>query len=187
MRKITMGLPELLPGDIILSKNNTILSTVIRWFEGLQTRKARVSHAAMALGHGLVIESLWRVRINDLAKYEKQRIVVYRLKDHSDEERQNVARRAMKLAGDSYGLLKLPLFALDGLSSWTLRLFGWKKPVYFWTSKFGITNFRVCSQFLMYCWYKFGNHSWPINWRSGSPDFLDDYCDQNAEKILETL
>lgn len=174
--------PELLPGDIILSRSKTWISKAIRFFSKLQSGNARVSHAALALGDGLVIESLTKIRINEFAKYKDQPIVIYRLRDHSDQEHESVRREALKVAGNTYGLLKLPLFILDSLSSAICR-----KPVYFFTQTFGITNFQVCSNFVAWIWQTHGNHIWPINWRSISPDYLDDWCVKNAELIYSSL
>ena len=175
-------LPDLLPGDIILSRSKTWISKTIRFFSKLQSGDARVSHAVLVLGDGLVIESLVKIRINELAKYKDQTIVIYRLKDHSDSDRESVRREALKVTGNTYGLLKLPLFVLDSFSSVIRR-----RPVYFFTQTFGITNFQVCSNFVAWIWRTHGNHIWPIDWRSISPDYLDDWCSRNADLIYSSL
>lgn len=180
--------PALQPGDILLTKSKTWLSWAIRWVESLETGQARVSHVALVLGDGLLIESLWKVSISEIKKYHDQPVVIYRLTEGIYSlDRIHVRIAAMKIAGATYGWLKIPLFALDAVSSYMGRLFGHKEPIYFFTSTLGITNFRVCSQFVMYVWEKAGGYKWPIPWKSGTPDFLDDYCAKNAKKIYEDL
>ncbi len=125
---------DLVCGDIIITRSNNWISKGIRFFEKLQTGKARVSHVAIALGPDQCIESLWRVKINDLKKYYDKDgdVFVYRI-PMTISQRDNLYKELLKSAGGAYGWTKLPLFALDGLSSAFLRLFGRKRPVFFFT------------------------------------------------------
>lgn len=172
---------KLLPGDCINSRSNTLLSKLIRKagrnnfpdYIGQDLNSARVSHTALALGDGLCIESLWRVRINPISKYDGQKCVIWRIPDHIIENanpdmnpmqiRESVAKHALFSAGDSYGVLKIPLFLLDFAFN-----------TYKFTSKLGISNFKVCSNLFAYVWHKHGNIDFGRDWRSISPDYLDD-------------
>lgn len=185
-------IPKLEIGDIILVKGTSIFSKLILFFENLHTKGARVSHAAVYLGDDLVIESIafpeWKIRINDLSNYNNSKCVIYRLEGHTDAEINLVVREAKKFAGNKYAWWKIPLFALDGISSFVRQ-----KPVYFFTSSARITNWQVCSQFIAYIYYKFGNHKWELNWRKISPDLMDDLllrigkCKCSPEQVYKSL
>jgi hypothetical protein len=170
---------DLLSGDVILTADQTWLSRAIRTFEKMQTGHANYSHAAVSIGDGLCIEALWRTRINDLKKYERQTYQAWRL-PLTDAERKNFAVGMMQLAGNNYGITKIPLFALDGMATQVTRIFGRQKPVFWFTRKIGVFNIPVCSQLVAYGLEKFtsyrildidGNH---VPWRTISPDYFQD-------------
>lgn len=182
-------LPDLLPGDIILSRQNNWLSKSIRWFGKRATGSARFSHAAMALGHLTekpeCIEALWKVTRSPLSKYENQEIVVYRMKNLDIGVRNEIALRAISIEQQAYGLLKIPLFALDGVFK-----------TYFFTSHFGLSHYKVCSELAAWAYEKTfdkfkktvladlckrlgKNPPFKKGWRSISPDFLDDHCSKS--------
>ena len=159
-------------GDIILVKGSGLFSKAIMLFGKLQTGEARVSHAALYIGDGLVIESIawpeWKIRINEVENYKVKDTVVYRISGHG-KQMETVVHEAKKFAGNQYAWWKIPLFALDGVSSFVSR-----NPVYFFTGSAKITNWQVCSQFIAYCFYKFSSHKWLLDWRKMSPDLMDD-------------
>lgn len=175
---------NLLPGDCINTRNTgAFVSNMIRKFgrayfpdyDGPNIISgARFSHTAMALGDGLCIESLWRVRINPVSKYDNQECVVWRIPDATILEhnpgktpmqiRESVSKHTLMSAGDGYGIFKIPLFALDYVFQ-----------TYFFTSKLGFSSFKVCSNLYAYAWSKYGNIDFGVNWRSVSPDYLDDW------------
>jgi hypothetical protein len=185
-------IPDLLPGDIILTKDTGFVSKSIRLFGSLQTGDCRVNHAALALGkiygEEKIIESLMFLgnRINQLSKYDGKRLIVYRLKAAMGQ-REEVAKHAVSYVGDSYGITKIPLFALDATATGVSRIFGNKEPVYFFTDKIGrIKAWRVCSQFAVYLWQKHGGYSFPFDWRVASPDTLDDWCIKTNQEVVYT-
>jgi hypothetical protein len=188
MQKVSQA--DLKPGDLILSRTDKWLSKAIRFFSSLQSGHARFSHSAMYIGNGLLIEALVRVRINPITKYDDQEVVVWRLKDYDDSERLEVAQYAMLLAGDSYGWLKIPLFALDSVSTFVLKCFKKDKQVYFFTRTFGLKSFRVCSILWAYCWKEIAKHIFnspegkEIVPKSQSPDFQDDYMIRNKQTLV---
>lgn len=184
-------LPELLTGDIILTRSSTTLSKLIIWFEKMQTKKADRSHAAMFFTNGLCIESLWRIRINDVEeKYGNQDIEIWRI-PLSKSERLDLMTFSAQLAGDSYGITKIPLFAMDGLAS---LLMG--KKVFWFTKHLGMLNIPVCSQFIVYSiikatQYRFLNEKCEeVGWREVSPDYLQDLLNirhNGAELIFKQI
>lgn len=189
-------IPKTLAGDIGLSASKTFISKGIRFFGKLQTGNADRSHAFSCIGDQQVIEALVRVRINDLDKYADEDIEIYRLP--LDEEDRAAFRRGMcKIAGDSYGWFKIPLHALDSAASY-LRNFCRKlenrKPVFWFTSKLGISGFKDCSQLTVFGLHKFtkyrlrhtGSSTREVDWRCVSPDYLQDllHCPHNGAKLL---
>lgn len=170
---------DVLAGDIILSYSKSWLSKGIRFFEKLQTGHALFSHAAVALDETNCIEALGRVRVNPLKKYEKQSITLWRL-PLTDKERLAFRNGILLKAGDSYGITKIPLFALDGVCSQIGRWFGRKKPCFWFTRKAGIFNIQVCSQLVVYGLHKFTSYRLrdeehkDVQWREVSPDYFSD-------------
>jgi len=175
-------IPELLPGDIILSRSKGIISGTIRFFEKMQTGEARVSHCAMALGDDLVIEALWRVRINKLKKYENQPIIVYRLHGYSMDVRESVAKHAMLVAGNGYPIWRLFLHALDATTSFIRR-----KPTFWFTAPVGIPSYHSCIQLAAHMWAKYGGYHWSVDWAHITPDLADDELSKTAEVIYSSL
>lgn len=183
MKKISEA--DLKPGDLILTASNGFLSKAIRFFGKLQTGSARYSHAAMYIDQGLIIESLTRVRINKIEKYDNQKCIVWRLKDYSDDTRVRVSNRAILKAGNGYAWLKIPLFALDAISTKVANVFRKKdKPVTFFTSRLGVSSDDVCSIYWAETWKEETNHNFGINVKSVSPDYLDDYMEKNGHTLV---
>lgn len=175
-------IPKLLAGDIILSRQDKFFSRVIRWFGKQKTGEAGYSHAAMALGEltlePAVIESLFRVVQSPLTKYEGQEIVVYRMKSIDQMTRNRIAARALSVSNEGYGVLKIPLFAMDSVFK-----------TYWFTSTFGVSSFKVCSNLIAWSYEKvLSRLPFGIGWRSVSPDGIDDMCriSHEWEKIYET-
>lgn len=171
-----------LSGDIGLNTSDAFMSKGIRFFSSLQTKKATKSHAWACVGYSEVVEATNKIRLNLLSKYEKpifKNVVVYRL-PLSKEDRQSLRIGLLRRINKAYGWLKLPLFALDALSTKIWSLFGRKTPVFFWTSTFGISNIPVCSQLVVYALHKFTSYllrdenGKQVNWKIVSPDYLED-------------
>lgn len=139
-------LPKTLPGDIILSSSKTWLSKTIRFVEAMQTGAADRSHLAVCIGDDQCIEALLEVSVNDLKKYEKEDIEIWRL-PLLDEERVAFRKHVLKQAGANYGGTKLGLFLGDACTTWLLRKFGKKQPVHFFTKNLNVFPNQVCSQF----------------------------------------
>jgi len=168
---------ELKAGDVILSRRDTWLSKSIRWFGKVKTGKAEYSHAAMALGElsltgDQVIESLWKVEMNDFSKYRNQDIVIWRHNLLTEKQRQNIAIRAVTLHSDGYAFFKIPLFALDSVFR-----------TYWWTRTFGFSNFKVCSNLIAWSYEKeIGNTVFGAQgWRSTDPVGLNQWCEKNKK------
>lgn len=166
-------------GDVILSRTGTWLSKAIRFVTALQTGNSEYSHAAMVTNEDLCIEALWEITISDLKKYKGKQIQVWRL-DLSEMDRRDLVHGLYQLAGQNYGIFKLPLFAMDAAFTQISKLWGAKKPCYWFTEKLGITNLPVCSQLVVYALHKFTEYRLvdesltTVNWKTVSPDRLQD-------------
>lgn len=173
------SLEQFITGDIGLSSNKTFLSNAIRFFENLHTGKAKYSHSFLLVGENLIVEALTRVKVNDTMKYDDQDVVVYRI-PLTNEERKNLRIEMLKKASDGYGWTKIPMFALDGMLTGVSKLFGRKKPVFFFTKHARIFNIPVCSQLVVYGIHKFTTYRFKdinnteVDWRVVSPDYLED-------------
>lgn len=174
---------NLLPGDILLSRKNTWLSRTIRKFGKIKTGSAKVSHAALCLGKLTekpeVIEALWKVIRNPLSKYDKEQIVIFRKRGLNQAQRNEIALKCISVENQAYGILKLPLFALDSLTH-----------SYFFTQTFGLSNYKVCSNLIAWAYEKAAGIKFGVGWRSVQPDTIYDFCvskQQDWEIILNGL
>lgn len=176
-------------GDIIFSRNNSLISRIIRFFTSMQTGNAKYSHVSMGLEDNLCVEALWRVRISDMKKYAGQQIKIYRV-PLSDDERDRVREGMMQVAGNGYGITKIPLFLLDSLATQLSRLWGNKKPVFWFTKTFGVFNIPVCSQLVVWGLYNFTNYRIynealeEVSWKIISPDYLEDLLKLEVNQAL---
>ncbi len=189
---------NLFSGDIGLSSSNDWVAKGIRFFTSLHTGKAVKSHAWAAVGDGLLIESLANIRINQIEKYDNPvftELTIYRI-PLTENERHSFRKNMMLKAAEGYGWTKLPMFALDSIVTAISRLFGRKKPVFFFTSHAKIFSIPVCSQLVVYGLNKFTSYRildvWgnKVEWRVVSPDYFEDLLKlphNRAEVIYERM
>ena len=151
-----------------LSRSNTWLSKAIRWFGKHKTGNAQYSHAFLLFGD-TVYESLWNgVKATKYRKYRGKPHVLYTPIFVTGKQSKVIEKYLLRLTESvkgSYGYTKLPLFALDALFK-----------TYKFTNRWSITSFKVCSQLACYCFYKKIKYYKFKNWRSMSPDDIDDFC-----------
>ena len=154
------------PGDIILSRSGTWLSRTIRKFGKILSGGARFSHSALVVDKEKILEALYTVTESPLKKYDKQDIVVWRNPEWTAEQRQQIVERLMEIRGEAYGFSKLPLFMLDSVFR-----------TYFFTSRLGVTSFKVCSTAITWAAFKVTGDKEPFGcpWRSTQPDTIDDW------------
>lgn len=163
-------IPNLLAGDLILTRDNTILSKGIRFFEKLMTKKSRFSHAAISLGGRMIIEALWEVQINKIEKYEDKEILIYRYLNLTSDQRSQLMNWYMLRAGNNYPIWRIPLNAFDSVISFIRR-----KPTFFFTRAAGLEHFTECAQLFQLGFEKIiGNVGFSADWKSVTPDILDD-------------
>lgn len=154
--------------SIGLSKSKSFVSKTIRFFGKLQTGDARYSHSFMILDDKFILEEgFFGLRVRPIKKYLDQQVLVYRPKFLSQKASDRVKEEALKQVGTYkgiYGYAKIPLFALDSVFK-----------TYWFTKHIGVKHFKVCSQFCAYLFYKYADYDEFKNWRSLSPDGLDDF------------
>jgi len=182
-------------GDIGFSASNTFVSRAIRFFTSMHTGEATYSHSFALIDENLIVESLDRIRIKPLQKYDKdnQSISIYRI-PLDDVERKKFRDGMILMENGHYGWFKIPLFALDAVTTGIKRLFGSNSPSFFFTRKFAITSIPVCSQLVVFGLHKFTNYRIVdcqrnvINWRDASPDYLQDLLklEDNQAELLYT-
>ena len=180
-----------LSGDIGISTSNALMSKIIRFFSSWHTGKATKSHAFAFVNDELIVEALGKIRLNPVSSYSKETFDIYRL-PLLEEDRKNFRLNMLREVNDAYGWTKLPLFALDSIATKIMSILGKKEPVFFFTRYFGITSFRVCSQFVVWGLHKFTSYrirntkEQVVNWKIVSPDYLEDLLRlpiNQAEKI----
>lgn len=168
-------------GDVGLSSSRGWTAKVIRFFTSWHTTSATRSHAFAFVSGRVVVEALGRMSANPAEKYVSgdEDVVVYRL-PLTAPDRVMFELEMIRQVRRGYGWGKLPLFALDAISTKVKSLFGSTRPVFFFTRRFGVTNFPVCSQFVVWGLHKHTGYRIKdydgrvVEWKTVSPDYLED-------------
>lgn len=159
---------KLKPADIIITKDKDSLFskailTVLRFF---QKDKVKYQHVMMAVDDESCIEALWEVELNitrdRFGDFERYKII--RHKNLTDEQRENIVRRAKTLLGLKYSVLRICLQLLDQVfnTNWfTKRV---KNP-----------DQQICSSLVAWCYaVETGIKINSLNWAAVEPDDIDD-------------
>lgn len=168
--------------QIGLSRADTWLSKSIRWFGKRKTGDARYSHAFIKVDDDIVESWSTGLRIRPYSAYSNIDHILYTPTFLSVSEARKIRLEALIQVGTYkgiYGFFKLPLFALDAIFK-----------TYWFTKNVGVRSFKVCSQWSTYLFYKYAHYPHFCNWRSMSPDDIDDFCKDNPEswipKVIES-
>lgn len=188
MENQTLNLVQFKSGDIGLSTSKSWMSKAILFFESLWTRKAEVSHAYALVGENLIVEALDKIKENPISRYNGQRTEIWRI-EITDEERKAFREGMLARVNGAYGWLKYPGFVLDATASRVVRLFGGKKPVFFFSNVMGFSNIPVCSQLVVWGIHKFTSYRLKefgkeVNWREVNPDRLQDLLESPENKAV---
>jgi len=150
-----------------LSRSDTWLSRAIRWFGKRKTGEARYSHAFIKIDDLVVEQYGMGLKCNSYEKrFSTKTHILYYANFLTTKERKELREVALSQLGkfkSGYGFLKIPLFALDGLFK-----------TYKFTQWLGVSNFKVCSEWVAYVFYKSVDYVGFKNWRTLSPDDIDD-------------
>lgn len=188
------------------------LMSLVSWLIAVLSRmpkeaRTRSTHSAIVVRSGtletaMILEALWpRVQVAPLSKYAGA-MTVYRPRGISVDVLKRMATMAMRHAhltggrrrGMIYGLLKLPLFALDLLLSkalcycWllicalvpglTYRPF--ERRVF---TRFNLIWIFVCSQVVARVYGEIAGIIFCFHWSRVTPDDIDDYCMAHPEQF----
>ena len=178
MPKVVNIFPPLLPGDQVGVQGTAWLSRAILWFERFlpnawnHRHKPRCSHWAIVYDPHFLIEAVGRIRMAPLCEYNNTRVVIYRRQRYADWQKKIYVGTLLEQWDSKYGWGKLVLLALDALFR-----------TYWFTQRFGVTSYKVCSEFAAWGWQQtFGSDMVPdIDWKNVSPDLLDDFCRSNPD------
>jgi len=169
--------PRLLPGDQVGVIGESRFSKAIRWCEQFLPDKwrrgpPRFSHIAVVYRPHILIEAVGRIRLAPLSEYENSRVVVYRRKGLEDWQRKMYADAMLEDWDQRYGWGKIVLLLLDAL-------FG----TYWFTQRFGVTSYRVCSEYAAYWWKQvFGDDLVEdTDWKDVSPQLEIDYISNRPD------
>jgi hypothetical protein len=129
-----VGTPQFLRGDIVLTRSDSLLGLLIRWFERRPNDRVDYNHVGVLVTGGIVldaelIEALWRVRRGSLwnlygpaSGANRPEIAVYRLCALDASAGLRVAQRAAKYEGRRYAWWALLEHAADRvLTRWRGR------------------------------------------------------------------
>ena len=177
-------------GDIGLSKTSGFVPAAIRFLTSWHTSSASRNHAYIYQSKNIIVEALLKITTSPSSKYQSGDIVIYRI-PLTAAERHALESGLLERINGAYGFGKLLLFAGDSIATKFLSLFGRKKPVFFFTRYFGITNIPVCSQLVVWTLYKFTSYRLKdiegniVPWRIISPDYLEDLLEMDINKAVK--
>lgn len=169
--------PDLIEADIGNSHTSGVPGWLIRLGGIIKTGSARVNHSWLIASATGILEAVGRIRAASLAAYLDTPSAIYRYRHWTFEERVAVVAQMESIIGQGYGWGKIVLHALDSFIP------GQHYP---FTRLFGVTSFKVCSSAIAWAAYNAGAR-WPfgpINWRSVTPDYLDDWVRSHPEDWL---
>jgi hypothetical protein len=140
--------PELMPGDVILVHGKGWFSRAIIFVERFLPgdsgkrlhRLFRASHEATVVSAGIVAEEVNGMRLAPEREYEHTRVVIYRYKHATTEQRRQVSDRLVEMWGQKYGWVEIVLFLLNAIFH-----------TYWFTHTFR-TGLKVCSQAGVWAW-----------------------------------
>jgi hypothetical protein len=182
-------------GDIGLSTDNSWLAKIIKFFTSWQTGNAQKNHCFTFLDETTIAEAVGKIKVTPLKNYEKRTFSVYRI-PLTKKEQEAFKFGMMGALQSAYGWFKLPLFALDAIITKISSIWKNKNPVFFFTKYFGITNFMVCSQFVVWGLYKYTDYRLKnekgkiVSWKIIQPDYMEDLLQlpiNKAKKIYEQV
>lgn len=177
-------------GDVGLSTSDAWMSRAIKWFESLWTKDAKRSHVFAFVDEKRIVEALGKICFNRASRYADEDLVIYRI-PLTDKEREDFSDGMIKRVNGAYGWLKYPLFMLDAGTTWVKNRLGMKKPCFFFTHTFGISNIPVCSELVVWGLYKFTSYRLldeeynVVDWRIVTPDYLEDLLKLPQNKAIK--
>lgn len=173
-------------GDIFLTKSETLLGKLIRFFSrNFWESRTQVNHVGVIVSEGeelhdaMCVEALRRTMYHKLwDQYAKKniKVAIYRPKNLTTEEREAIANAAQKYEGRVYGYLKIIAHMLD----WFLF------NVYFFRRIFRIDRYPICSWLVAKCYSKIGK-DFGVSSGMAQPDDIWDFVTSNPDKYGEVL
>lgn len=172
---------ELEPGDVFLTRGESLLSRVIRFFtRSFGESRTMVNHVGLVVEGGLpegavVVEALRTVRRHRLwdryGPESRSQMAVYRPLNLSEEEIGIIVEAAEVYVGRSYGYLKIAAHLLDWL------LLG----AYFFRRLVRMDDYPICSWLVAHAFAKVGK-TFGLPPGAASPDDIWDFLNANPDK-----
>ena len=175
---------ELERGDVFLTRGNSFISRVIRFFtRGIGEKRTEVNHVGLVVEAGelsaaVVVEALSRVKRHRLlARYgppRKDSVAVYRATNLTPEEVSTIVATAEKQVGKKYGWLMIAAHFLDWL------LLG----AYVFRRMVRGRKYPICSWLVAYSFSQAGKH-FGVEPGEAAPDHIWDYIEQHPGRYTE--
>jgi hypothetical protein len=168
------------PADVIITtdKRSLFSKLILVTLNFFQKDQVRYQHVMMAVNNEVCVEALNKItynisrdRMKDFRRYK-----VIRNKNITDEQREDIVKRATTLHGLNYGYIRLGLQLFDQFfqTNWFTRRI--KNP-----------DYQICSSLVAWCYdVETGIRFNGINWSAVEPDDIDDESLRNT-KDWETV
>lgn len=169
------------PGDIFLTRGDSILSKAIRFFSrSFGEKRTKVNHVGVVVAEGtletcIVVEALSKVRKQKLwLQYgppAKDSVAIYRPLNLTEEEISFIIIEAKEQVGKNYGYLKIVAHLLD----WCLL------GVYFFRGFTNSGKYPICSWLVAHSFSKANKH-FGVEPGAAQPDDIWDFIINNPNK-----
>lgn len=160
------------------------------------TGAAAFNHAFVFMGPNELMEALVKITRSPKSKYGNRTVRIYRI-PLTESEQTALATGLAERENTAYGWDKYPLFIADAFASWIKRnILRQKKPCFWFTKTFHVSNIPVCSQLVVWAIHKFTSYRFrdeageEVNWTVVNPDYLEDLLKlpiNNATMIYEQV
>jgi len=169
----------LMPGDIVFTKGSGVLSRLIRFFSRrIGEDRTRVNHVAIVVETGTaqnvhIVEALKHVQRNLLWRYanDDNEVAIYRARNLTVLQANDIARVAESYVGKTYGYLKLVTHLLD----WALQ------GAYVFRRLTRSDRYPICSWVVAHA-YGSAGLDFGVDADSASPDDMWDFVQANPDK-----
>lgn len=171
----------LLPGDIVLTRSETLLGRVIRFFtRRIGESRTQVNHVGMIVTRGkpenaFIVEALHKVKrhklIDGYGRGQNIKVAIYRPINLSNDEIKAVVLEAEAQVGKKYGYLKLITHALD----WVLL------GAYVFRRLTQVKKYPICSYLVANAYAVIGK-DFDVEAGGATPDDIWDFVTSRSDK-----
>jgi hypothetical protein len=188
-RMVTQGIPEFLPGDVILcAGKHDVPGVLTRWAtQAHDERPTYAVHTAQFLDARIVIEMCADVRVvktRSSRKFLQRRkaFEVWRCRSLTAAQRQAVSRTALAYLGRKFGWSKLVTYLLDGLVNKVMH-----KEIFFFRRLNHDQRYPICSWITAFSYDQAVHYQFGVPPECADPDQIHDWVSSHPAEWLRVF